>query len=1102
MAESKKITQEQVYQKDLFNNLATSGKKAELQLKADLKAVNDLSAGLKVLLKDQEAILRQSKKGTVDATKLNEGTAAIKKADAAIKGLGDTEKEQLKIQKQLERARLSELKLQKDREKAFDKFEKTQQKEIKAAQRSKKLALDSANAFKLLTKQVNSAQSRFKRLAAQYGQTDKRTVKALATFNKLDNKLRSINNTARDGRRDVGRYGLALKGAVGGLRNFAGALGITAGLTGLIRGLGNAINIAKDFEQSNANLASVLGVSRKEVVALTEDAKRLGAATSFSATEVSSLQTEFAKLGFNQQEILNATEATLNLAAATGSDLAEAAAIAGATLGGFGLDAEETKRVTDVMAKSFSASALDLEKFKESMKDAAPAAKAVGVSVEKTTALLGTLANAGINGSKAGTALKAGFIELNAAGISLDESLEMIANSNDKLATATELVGKRSATSFLVLSDGTKDIAELEIALNNAGGAAEKMAKEQLNTLEGSLKILNSAWEGFILGLLEGDSAFNSIARSIVSTTTSLLGMLTPSQELAESWFNQRDAVQDLEKDLTPLLTRYDDLKEKTELTKDEQVELNSIIEQVAKTVPTAITEFDKYGKALDISTTAASKFIQQQKDLLALDNAAAIEEQEDAILSLNTQLKGLNATYLVQDGILKKVETNFKSGITSTIKATKEEILLFQKTGEGIKSEVALREAKIARLKGEKTELEKLVDAEKDLTDAKDTGGDGDGFSDEKESIGGLIEAQKELLAIEKLTSENTEAEIFSKNRKIAVIEKEIKRLQDLGKEKDESASKTKTNNEIELEEAKSLDDKLMSNATKQRQLETAALQAQLDEELALKKKAEEEALAFKKKLATDAIDITKQELDEKNARINEQIDKEISDRTDAINLQQQRAEQGLENTLLFEQERLAEAELAKKEQAQREEQQKRATLLAEAFLKAYIAELGKPDADSLKAGYKAAAGVLVAEGIGKTIAGSAFDGIEDTGVAGDGDYKGGKLWMLHPHERVMDRANNDKTGGMSNDNLADLAYDFRNGNLIKSTDAQQVGYKIDNTGVELAIKGMEGKLVQAINDKPIQHVNVSDLGNLIETVYKNGSKITTTHKLRNRFK
>jgi len=100
------------------------------------------------------------------------------------------------------------------------------------------------------------------------------------------------------------------------------------------------------------------------------------------------------------------------------------------------------------------------------------------------------------------------------------------------------------------------------------------------------------------------------------------------------------------------------------------------------------------------------------------------------------------------------------------------------------------------------------------------------------------------------------------------------------------------------------------------------------------------------------------------------------------------------------------------------------------------------------------------------------------------------------------MDRNNNDKTGGMSNDNLADLAFDFRNGNLIKSTDAQQVGYKIDNNGVELAIRGMEGKLVQAINDKPIQHVNVSDLGNLIETVYKNGSKITTTHKLRNRFK
>ena len=267
----------------------------------------------------------------------------------------------------------------------------------------------------------------------------------------------------------------------------------------LFQVMSDGIKTAKEFEQGAANLASVLGTTSKGITALTNDAKRLGAATSFSAVQVTQLQTEFAKLGFNEKEILAATEATLDLAAATGSELSEAAAVAGATLGGFGLSAKETIRVTDIMAKSFSTSALDMEKFKESMKSAAPAAKAVGISVETTTALLGTLANAGISGSKAGNNLKTSFINLNNAGLTLEEGLQKVANSQDKLGTASKLVGKNAAASFLVLADGVDTTKKLTKGLNNASGAAKAMADTQLDTLAGDLKKLESAFEGLIL---------------------------------------------------------------------------------------------------------------------------------------------------------------------------------------------------------------------------------------------------------------------------------------------------------------------------------------------------------------------------------------------------------------------------------------------------------------------------------------------------------------------------------------------------------------------------------------------------------------------------
>ena len=330
----------------------------------------------------------------------------------------------------------------------------------------------------------------------------------LTTIRQQDAQYKKLSKTIGNSQANVGNYGATLK-------RVAGQLGIFVGAASAIRLIKGSINTVKDFELGVAKLASVLGTTPDKINALTDDAKRLGESTIFAASQVSELQTEFAKLGFNEEQILNATEATLDLAAATGSELSEAAAIAGSTLGGFGLDASQTQRVTDVMAKSFSKSALDLEKFKESMKGAAPAARAVGVSVEETTGLLGTLANAGINGSLAGNALKKTFIELNAKGVTMNDAFDKVKNSSDKLGTAVSLVGKLAAPAFLVLAEGAKDSAELTKELLNAEGASKKMAETQQNTLSGSLKALSSKWEAYILNLNDATNGGNNLTRGI-----------------------------------------------------------------------------------------------------------------------------------------------------------------------------------------------------------------------------------------------------------------------------------------------------------------------------------------------------------------------------------------------------------------------------------------------------------------------------------------------------------------------------------------------------------------------------------------------------------
>jgi len=257
-----------------------------------------------------------------------------------------------------------------------------------------------------------------------------------------------------------------------------------------------SFKLAADFEASMAKVKAVSGATASEFAALEKNALDLGSSTKFTASEVSGLQLEFSKLGFTAAEITKVTGATLALAQATGSDLATSAEVAGATLRGFGLDAEETGRVTDVMAASFSSSALDMGSFQDSMKFVAPVAKAAGVSLEETTAMLAALANNGIKGSQAGTALRRIISELGATGGDVSTALADLAGEGLNLADAKDEVGRSAQSALLVLSENIGVTDDLAKSFGNAEGTAKDMAGIMDNTAAGSLAKMKSALEG------------------------------------------------------------------------------------------------------------------------------------------------------------------------------------------------------------------------------------------------------------------------------------------------------------------------------------------------------------------------------------------------------------------------------------------------------------------------------------------------------------------------------------------------------------------------------------------------------------------------------
>ena len=379
------------------------------------------------------------------------------------------------------------------------------------------------------------------------------TGKANANLNKVNKSLKKTEKQAKEtsGAMTSAFNALpaSIQGAIGQVKNLGTsfkALAVGGGVAA-IAGLGSLFVMATkkgaEFAQALSGLEAVLGASDAEMNQLSNSAKELGASTQFTSKQVVELQTEFAKLGFSTKEILASTKATLDLAASLDVGLGEAAMIAGSTLRAFGLEAEETQRVVDVMASSTSKSALDYDALRESLKLVAPTSRALNVDIEETTALLATLADNGLKGSVAGTGLSKTFIELNKKGIPLNEALERVKNSSNSLNEAIDLVGVVGSKSLLTLANNAPKIDTLTESFRNSQGAAQRLAETRLDNLAGDTTKLGSAWEGFLLSIEDGEGLFNSIARGIVQATTSLLNFITPTEKLSESLEKERASL-------------------------------------------------------------------------------------------------------------------------------------------------------------------------------------------------------------------------------------------------------------------------------------------------------------------------------------------------------------------------------------------------------------------------------------------------------------------------------------------------------------------------------------------------------------------------------
>lgn len=297
-----------------------------------------------------------------------------------------------------------------------------------------------------------------------------------------------------------------------------------------------AANTIVDFERANSKLAAVLGTGVEGIKSLTDQAKYLGRTTTATASEVTTLQTELAKLGFTADTIETLTPAILKFARAVDTDLGSAAAFAGAAMRMFGKDASEAESVMATFAISTNKSALDFSKLQASLSTIGPVANAFGLSLEDTVALLGQLSNAGFDASSAATATRNILLNLADANgdlaralggpvTSLDDMVNGMISLNAQgvdLAKVLELTDKRSVAAFSTFLNGADNMLNLRDSITDCNSDFQQMADTMADNTAGAMAGFQSALEGLVLKFYDGKDAM----RWLYETGTELVNWI------------------------------------------------------------------------------------------------------------------------------------------------------------------------------------------------------------------------------------------------------------------------------------------------------------------------------------------------------------------------------------------------------------------------------------------------------------------------------------------------------------------------------------------------------------------------------------------------
>ena len=415
--------------------------------------------------------------------------------------------------------------------------------------------------LKTAAQQANEQLQKGEITQEQYDALQREIAETEAQLQKLESQASKTNQTLSK----IGEVGSKVESFGNGVTNVGKKVSVASAAVTAMGGA--AVKTAADFESSMSQVQATMGITKDSMStldgqsvntmdALSDLAKEMGAKTAFSASECAEALNYLALAGYDTQEMADTLPTVLNLAAAGGLDLASASDMVTDAMSALGMKTSDANKMVDQMAKTASSTNTSVGQLGEGILTIGATAKTVKGGTAELNTALGILANNGIKGAEGGTHLRNVILSLQnptdgaaktmeKLGVqtydsegnmrSLNDILGDLNKSMDGMTSAEKaniiatIFNKTDLASVNALLANTGDTwTDLQIAIENSGGAAQQMADTQLDNLKGQLTILKSAVEGFAISI--GDALMPMI-KNIVAKIQSFVDWLNNLDE-------------------------------------------------------------------------------------------------------------------------------------------------------------------------------------------------------------------------------------------------------------------------------------------------------------------------------------------------------------------------------------------------------------------------------------------------------------------------------------------------------------------------------------------------------------------------------------------